>query len=88
MTVKPKYFPIRSDYTQVVQLIITNPYKTFLERMGLLLAGTFIIVLLVIVCISYQVRFISRFEKIFQIYRVHLQKENKNQTSENKHTVL
>lgn len=67
MTVKPKYFPIRSDYTQVVQLIITNPNKTFLERMGLMLAGTFIIMLLVIVCISYQVRFISRFEKIFQI---------------------
>lgn len=67
MAIKPKYFPIRSDYTQVVQLIITNPNKTFLERMGLMLAGTFIIVLLVIVCISYQVRFISRFEKIFQI---------------------
>ena len=67
MAVKPKYFPIRSDYTQVVQLIITNPNKTFLERMGLMLVGTFIIMLLVIVCISYQVRFISRFEKIFQI---------------------
>ncbi|WP_317218620.1 sensor histidine kinase, partial [Bacteroides caecigallinarum] len=67
MAVKPKYFPIRSDYTQVVQLIITNPNKTFLERMGLMIAGTFIIMLLVIVCISYQVRFISRFEKIFQI---------------------
>lgn len=67
MAVKPKYFPIRSDYTQVVQFIITNPNKTFLERMGLMLAGTFIIMLLVIVCISYQVRFISRFEKIFQI---------------------
>ena len=67
MAVKPKYFPIRSDYTQVVQLIITNPNKTFLERMGLMLAGTFIIMLLVIVCICYQVRFISRFEKIFQI---------------------
>ena len=67
MAVKPKDFPIRSDYTQVVQLIITNPNKTFLERMGLMLAGTFIIMLLVIVCISYQVRFISRFEKIFQI---------------------
>ena len=67
MAVKPKYFPIRSDYTQVVQLIITNPNKTFLERMGLMLAGTFIIMLLVIVCIIYQVRFISRFEKIFQI---------------------
>lgn len=67
IAIKPKYFPIRSDYTQVVQLIITNPNKTFLERMGLMLAGTFIIMLLVIVCISYQVRFISRFEKIFQI---------------------
>ena len=67
MAIKPKYFPIRSDYTQVVQLIITNPNKTFLERMGLMIAGTFIIMLLVIVCISYQVRFISRFEKIFQI---------------------
>lgn len=67
MAVKPKYFPIRSDYTQVVQLIITNPNKTFLERMGLMIAGTFIIMLLVIVSISYQVRFISRFEKIFQI---------------------
>lgn len=67
MAIKPKYFPIRSDYTQVVQLIITNPNKTFLECMGLMLAGTFIIMLLVIVCISYQVRFISRFEKIFQI---------------------
>ncbi len=67
MAIKPKYFPIRSDYTQVVQLIITNPNKTFLERMGLMLAGTFIIMLLVIVCISYQVRFISHFEKIFQI---------------------
>ena len=67
MAIKPKYFPIRSDYTQVVQLIITNPNKTFLERMGLMLAGTFIIMLIVIVCISYQVRFISHFEKIFQI---------------------
>lgn len=67
MAVKPKYFPIRSDYTQVVQLVLTNPYQTFLKRMGLLLAGTFIIMLLVIVCIGHQVRFISRFEKIFQI---------------------
>lgn len=67
MAIKPKYFPIRSDYTQVVQLIITNPNKTFLERMGLMLAGTFIIMLIVIVCISHQIRFISRFEKIFQI---------------------
>lgn len=67
MAIKPKYFPIRADYTQVVQLVLTNPYQTFLERMGLLLAGTFIIMLIVIACIGYQVRFISRFERIFQI---------------------
>ena len=40
MTVKPKYLPIRSDYTQVVQLILVNPYKTFVERMGLLIIAT------------------------------------------------
>lgn len=67
MAVKTKYFPTCSDYSEAVQLTITNPYKTFLKRMGLLLAGTFIIMLIVIVCIGYQVRFISRFEKIFQI---------------------
>lgn len=72
MAVKPKYFPIRSDYTQVVQLVLTNPYQTFLKRMGLLLAGTFIIMLLVIVCIGHQVRLISRFEKICQIYALYV----------------
>ena len=47
--------------------------------MGLMLAGTFIIMLLVIVCISHQIRFISRFEKIFQIYAVYIQNANNTQ---------
>lgn len=62
-----KIIPIKTDLSQGVQLVLLNPYIYIFKRMGLMLAGTFIIVLLVIVCISYQVRFISRFEKIFQI---------------------
>lgn len=62
-----KIIPIKTDLSQGVQLVLLNPYIYIFKRMGLMLAGTFIIMLLVIVCISYQVRFISRFEKIFQI---------------------
>lgn len=62
-----KIIPIKTDLSQGVQLVLLNPYIYIFKRMGLMLSGTFIIMLLVIVCISYQVRFISRFEKIFQI---------------------
>lgn len=62
-----KIIPIKTDLSQGVQLVLLNPYIYIFKRMGLMPAGTFIIMLLVIVCISYQVRFISRFEKIFQI---------------------
>ena len=53
-----KIIPIKTDLSQGVQLVLLNPYIYIFKRMGLMLAGT---------CISYQVRFISRFEKIFQI---------------------
>ena len=67
MVVKPKYFPIRSDYTQVVQLIITNPNRIFLERMGLLIIATVVILIFVIGCIIYQVRIIHHINRISQI---------------------
>lgn len=67
MVVKPKYFPIRSDYTQVVQLIITNPNRIFLERMGLLIIATVVILISVIGCIIYQVRIIHHINRISQI---------------------
>ncbi|MDE6171572.1 MAG: HAMP domain-containing histidine kinase [Bacteroides sp.] len=67
MTVKPKYLPIRSNYTQVVQLILVNPYKTFVERMGLLIIATIIILSFVIGCIVYQIRMIYRMNKIARI---------------------
>ena len=66
MVVKPKYFPIRSDYTQVVQLIITNPNRIFLERMGLLIIATVVILIFVIGCIIYQVRIIHHINRISQ----------------------
>ena len=62
-----KIIPIKTDLSQGVQLVLLNPYIYIFKRMGLMLAGTFIIMLLVIVCISHQIKFISRFEKIFQI---------------------
>lgn len=67
MAIKPRYFPIRSDYTQVVQLIIANPNKTFLERMGLLIIATVIIMFFVIGCITCQIKIISHINKISQI---------------------
>ena len=67
MVVKPKYFPIRSDYTQVVQLIITNPNRIFLERMGLLIIATVVILIFVIGCIIYQVRIIHHINRISRI---------------------
>ena len=67
MVVKPKYFPIRSDYTQVVQLIITNPNRIFLERMGLLIIATVVILISVRVHYIYQVRIIHHINRISQI---------------------
>lgn len=66
-TIKSKPFPIRSDYSEAVQLVIANPYNFFLERMGLLLIATVIILIFVIGCIIYQVNVILRLKKIFQI---------------------
>lgn len=67
MSIKSEHFPIRSDYTQAIQLVIANPYQTFLERMGLLLIATIIILIFIISSIIYQVGIILRLKKIFQI---------------------
>lgn len=67
LTIKAKDFPIRADYTQVVRLIITNPYKTFLARMGLLIIATVFILIFVISCIIYLIKIIRRQNKISQL---------------------
>lgn len=67
LTIKTKDFPIRTDYTQVVRLIITHPYRTFLARMGLLIIATLFIFIYVISCIIYQTKIIRRQNKISQL---------------------
>ena len=56
LRIAPKPFPIRSDYTQGVQLVVINPMQTLLSRMGLLLAATAVMMLFVIFCIVWQVK--------------------------------
>lgn len=67
LTIKAKDFPIRADYTQVVRLIISHPYKTFLARMGLLIIATVFILVFVISCIIYLIKIIRRQNKISQL---------------------
>ena len=67
LSIRPRYFPIRSDYTQVVQLIITSPFHVFITRMGELILATAIILVFIIGCIIYQVKIISQLNKIFKI---------------------
>lgn len=67
LTIKSDPFPIRSNYEQAIQLVITNPFHAFMERMGTILISTIIIMVFIFSCIIYQVKIISRLNKIFKI---------------------
>ena len=67
MRIAPKPFPIRSDYTQGVQLVVINPRQTILSRMGLLLAATAVMMLFVIFCIVWQVKILRRMSRVLRI---------------------
>lgn len=60
-------FPIRVDYSQMVQLMILNPYRTFFARMDLLMIASFIMLVLVIGCIGYQIKVILYQKKIAKL---------------------
>lgn len=64
---KSKIIPITSDLSQGIQLVIISPYRIFLRQMGLLIIATIIILIFVIGCITYQIKIISRINKISQI---------------------
>lgn len=64
---KSKIIPITSDLSQGIQLVIISPYRIFLRQMGLLIIATIIILIFVIGCIIYQIKIISRINKISQI---------------------
>ena len=67
LRIAPKPFPIRSDYTQGVQLVVINPMQTLLSRMGLLLAATAVMMLFVIFCIVWQVKILRRMSRVLRI---------------------
>lgn len=59
--------PISHDGTRFLQGVITNPYRVIFQRMTLLLLATVLIMVLVIVCIIYQIRIIVRQDKITKL---------------------
>lgn len=60
-------FPIKADSSEAVQLILVNPYKVFFERMGLLMLSSFIMLILVIGCIFYQIKVILYQRKVAKL---------------------
>ena len=65
--VKSMPFPIRTDLSQGVHLILLNPYWTIFKRMGLLMIATAIMMIMVITCIIYQIKIIIRQDKIAKV---------------------
>ena len=59
--------PLRKDYSIVIQAQFVNPNNLFFGKMGLLLVSTTILLIFVVFCIIYQVRIISKMNKISQI---------------------
>ena len=59
--------PLRKDYSIVIQAQFVNPNNLFFGKMGLLLVSTTILLIIVVFCIIYQVRIISKMNKISQI---------------------
>lgn len=65
--VKSTPFPIRTDLSQGIQLVLLNPYWAIFERMGLLMIATAIMMIMVITCIIYQIKIIIRQDKIAKV---------------------
>ncbi len=64
---KTRLVPINKAYTRYLQGVILNPYWVIFQRMTLLLIATVLIMVLVIVCIVYQIRVILRQDKIAKV---------------------
>ena len=65
--IKTLPLPLRKDYSLTIQAEISNPRMFFFEKMGMLLVSTTILIIIVIGGFFYQVRIISRLNKILQI---------------------
>lgn len=66
-TLRTKAVPVRVDLSEGVELVLVNPYKVFFRRMGLLMIASFIMLVLVIGCIVYQIKVIIYQKKVAQL---------------------
>lgn len=64
---RTRLVPINRAYTRYLQGVILNPYWVIFQRMTLLLIATVLIMVLVIICIVYQIRIIIRQDKIAKV---------------------
>lgn len=62
-----KTIPIRVDKSELIQINIESPYKIIFQKMLLLLIASFVIGLIIIYCISLQIRIIARQNRIAEI---------------------
>ncbi|MFV0544933.1 MAG: sensor histidine kinase [Bacteroides sp.] len=65
--IKTQMIPIRLDESQAVQATILSPYYTVFQRMILLMLATVIMMIIVVSCIIYQIKIITRQNKIARI---------------------
>ncbi len=66
-TLKTNLVPIRPDFSLTIQAELVNPNELFFSKMGLLLLSTAIMMCFVIGCIIYQIKIITKQNKIAQI---------------------
>jgi len=62
-----KTIPIRVDKSELIQIDIKSPYKIIFQKMLLLLIASLVIGLIIIYCISLQIRIIARQNRIAEI---------------------
>lgn len=65
--IKTQLIPIKLDGSLKIQATLVNPYSTIFKQMGLLIIATAIMMVIIIGCIIYQLRIISRMNKISRI---------------------
>lgn len=65
--IKSAIIPTRLDMSQGVQLVLSNPYHTIFERMGLLMIATALMMVFVVGCIIYQINIVVRMKRISQV---------------------
>ena len=65
--VKTEIIPLKIDNSTGMQLVLTNPYWNIFNKMWIIYITTIIITALTIICITYQIKYIFKLNKISQI---------------------